>query len=68
MDEEGFGAKWMQFIALTESSETNIIYPSFCKNHGVYKTIGRKTHVEYIHIHHSHWSGFLINKKLVAAN
>lgn len=56
------------FIALTESSETNIITSLSAKNHGVYKTIAHVDTREYIHISHSIGVDSLINKKLVAAN
>lgn len=56
------------FVALTESSETNIITSLSAKNHGVYKTIAHVDTREYIHISHSIGVDSLINKKLVAAN
>jgi trk system potassium uptake protein len=56
------------FLALTESSETNIITSLSAKNHGVYKTIAHVDTREYIHISHSIGVDSLINKKLVAAN
>ncbi|MBN7816388.1 Trk system potassium transporter TrkA [Algoriphagus pacificus] len=56
------------FLALTESSETNIITSLTAKNHGVYKTIAHVDTREYIHISHSIGVDSLINKKLVAAN
>ncbi|WP_310107529.1 Trk system potassium transporter TrkA [Algoriphagus sp. 4150] len=56
------------FLALTESSETNIIASLTAKNHGVYKTIAHVDTREYIHISHSIGVDSLINKKLVAAN
>ena len=58
----------MLFLALTESSETNIITSLSAKNHGVYKTIAHVDTREYIHISHSIGVDSLINKKLVAAN
>ncbi|QDH80134.1 Trk system potassium transporter TrkA [Echinicola soli] len=63
------GLEEMQaFLALTESSETNIITSLSAKNHGVYKTIAHVDTREYIHISHSIGVDSLINKKLVAAN
>ncbi|AWW32562.1 Trk system potassium transporter TrkA [Echinicola strongylocentroti] len=63
------GLEEMQaFLALTESSETNIITSLSSKNHGVYKTIAHVDTREYIHISHSIGVDSLINKKLVAAN
>jgi trk system potassium uptake protein len=56
------------FLALTESSETNIITSLSAKNHGVFKTIAHVDTREYIHISHSIGVDSLINKKLVAAN
>ncbi len=56
------------FLALTDSSETNIITSLSAKNHGVYKTIAHVDTREYIHISHSIGVDSLINKKLVAAN
>ncbi|MCE7054576.1 Trk system potassium transporter TrkA [Algoriphagus sp. AGSA1] len=56
------------FLALTDSSETNIIASLTAKNHGVYKTIAHVDTREYIHISHSIGVDSLINKKLVAAN
>ena len=56
------------FLALTQSSETNIITSLSAKNHGVYKTIAHVDTREYIHISHSIGVDSLINKKLVAAN
>lgn len=56
------------FLALTESSETNIITSLSAKNHGVYKTIAHVDTREYIHISHSIGVDSLINKRLVAAN
>lgn len=56
------------FLALTNSSETNIITSLSAKNHGVYKTIAHVDTREYIHISHSIGVDSLINKKLVAAN
>ncbi len=56
------------FLALTESSETNIITSLSAKNHGVYKTIAHVDTREYIHISHSIGVDSLISKKLVAAN
>ncbi|WP_184496720.1 Trk system potassium transporter TrkA [Algoriphagus iocasae] len=56
------------FLALTDSSETNIITSLTAKNHGVYKTIAHVDTREYIHISHSIGVDSLINKKLVAAN
>jgi trk system potassium uptake protein len=56
------------FLALTGSSETNIITSLSAKNHGVYKTIAHVDTREYIHISHSIGVDSLINKKLVAAN
>lgn len=56
------------FLALTESSETNIITSLSAKNHGIYKTIAHVDTREYIHISHSIGVDSLINKKLVAAN
>src|SRR5690606_8450951 len=56
------------FLALTTSSETNIITSLSAKNHGVYKTIAHVDTREYIHISHSIGVDSLINKKLVAAN
>ncbi len=56
------------FLALTASSETNIITSLSAKNHGVYKTIAHVDTREYIHISHSIGVDSLINKKLVAAN
>jgi trk system potassium uptake protein TrkA len=56
------------FLALTESSETNIITSLSAKNHKVYKTIAHVDTREYIHISHSIGVDSLINKKLVAAN
>ncbi|MBN7810543.1 Trk system potassium transporter TrkA [Algoriphagus sp. H41] len=56
------------FLALTMSSETNIITSLSAKNHGVYKTIAHVDTREYIHISHSIGVDSLINKKLVAAN
>lgn len=56
------------FLALTESSETNIIASLTAKNHGVYKTIAHVDTREYIHISHSIGVDSIINKKLVAAN
>lgn len=56
------------FLALTESSETNIIASLTAKNHGVYKTIAHVDTREYVHISHSIGVDSLINKKLVAAN
>ncbi len=56
------------FLALTTSSETNIIASLSAKNHGVYKTIAHVDTREYIHISHSIGVDSLINKKLVAAN
>src|SRR5690554_859841 len=60
--------KMEAFLALTESSETNIITSLTAKNHGVYKTIAHVDTREYIHISHSIGVDSLINKKLVAAN
>ncbi|EIM77548.1 potassium transporter peripheral membrane component [Nitritalea halalkaliphila LW7] len=63
------GLEQMQaFIALTESSETNIITSLSAKNHKVYKAIAHVDTREYIHISHSIGVDSLINKKLVAAN
>ncbi len=63
------GLEEMQaFLALTQSSETNIITSLSAKNHGVYKTIAHVDTREYIHISHSIGVDSLINKKLVAAN
>ncbi|MDN3670568.1 Trk system potassium transporter TrkA [Echinicola jeungdonensis] len=63
------GLEEMQaFLALTESSEINIITSLSAKNHGVYKTIAHVDTREYIHISHSIGVDSLINKKLVAAN
>lgn len=56
------------FLALTESSETNIIASLTAKNHGVYKAIAHVDTREYIHISHSIGVDSIINKKLVAAN
>lgn len=56
------------FLALTNSSETNIITSLSAKNHGVYKTVAHVDTREYIHISHSIGVDSLINKKLVAAN
>jgi trk system potassium uptake protein len=56
------------FLALTDSSETNIITSLSAKNHGVYKTIAHVDTREYIHISHSIGVDSLINKKLIAAN
>jgi trk system potassium uptake protein TrkA len=56
------------FIALTESSETNILASLMAEECGVYKTIAMVDNVEYIHLSQNIGVDTLINRKLIAAN
>ncbi len=55
-------------IAVTETSETNIISCLVARNNGVAKTIAAVENMDYIHLSQNIGVDTLINKKLIAAN
>jgi trk system potassium uptake protein TrkA len=67
LKEEGL-SKMDAFIALTPSSETNILASLMAGQAGVYKTIALVTNIDYTRISQNIGVDTLINKKLIAAN
>ena len=56
------------FIAVTKSSETNIMSCLMAKSCGVKKTMALVENMDYFKLSHSIGIDSLINKKLLAAN
>ena len=56
------------FIALTDSSETNILASLSAKEHGVYKTIAEVEDLQFISEAENLNIGTIINKKLLASS
>ena len=55
------------FIALTETSETNVLACLAAKRYNVYKTVAKEENIDYIPLAYRLDVGTLINKKLLAA-
>jgi trk system potassium uptake protein TrkA len=67
LEEEGIG-KVDAFVALTDSSETNILACLSAKRMGVFKTIAEVENIDYIGMAESLDIGAVINKKKIAAS
>ena len=67
LEEEGLG-KVDAFVALTDSSETNILACLSAKRMGVFKTIAEVENIDYIGMAESLDIGAVINKKKIAAS
>ena len=67
LEEEGIG-KVDAFVALTDSSETNILACLSAKRMGVFKTIAEVENIDYIGMAESLDIGAVFNKKKIAAS
>ncbi len=67
MEEEGI-ENMDAFIAVTDSSETNILTCLHAKKYGVKKTIALVENLEYIEISQNMGIDAIVNKKLIAAS
>ena len=67
LEDEGIG-EMDAFVAVTGSSETNILSCLMAKDKGVKKTIALVENMDYINLSQTIGIDTLINKKLIAAN
>lgn len=67
LEEEGF-SDYDVFVALTDSSEANILGCMMAKEHGVPKTIAQVENLQYINEAETLNIGTIINKKLLASS